>query len=108
MEPFMSAQIYIKDESFLEAAADILDKMKEDSSMGVSRVYSKEEARKLFGLGGDFSFIIESDGKTLFTSDWHEPLFTPAKELAPGYRRGSHGHDPSVSPQPVLRALVQH
>ena len=56
-----------------------------------------QEAKEQYGLYGDFSFVLESDESTLFTSKWTEPLFSEAEGV-----RASHGHDPAVGPQPVF------
>lgn len=73
--------------------------------MGISQVWTTEEVREKDGLYGDFSFVIESDDETLFFSKWTEPVFSPMEPLEEGYLRASHGHYPTVGPQPVFLAM---
>ncbi|MBQ4281804.1 MAG: alkaline phosphatase family protein, partial [Spirochaetales bacterium] len=99
------AQIHLSDPSdkaLQSKVKCILDDACKKGDMGIGRVMTSEEARKEFGLYGDFSFVLESDESTLFFSDWKEPLFSAPKVMEEGYLRASHGHDPAVGPQPVF------
>jgi len=103
-----SGQVYLRepgDKRLYDHVYRMLTQYCEEGNMGISRVYSAEEAREEEGLYGDFSFVVESDDTTLFSSDWREPLFSPAQPESPGYSRGSHGHHPSKGPQPVFLAI---
>ncbi len=99
------AQIHLSDPSDKTLQYEvkrILDAACKKGDMGIGRVMTSEEARKEFGLYGDFSFVLESDESTLFFSDWKGPLFSAPKVMEEGYLRASHGHDPAVGPQPVF------
>ncbi|MBP5161680.1 MAG: alkaline phosphatase family protein [Spirochaetales bacterium] len=99
------AQIYLSDPSdknLYDRVKEILDNACLSGETGIGRVMTADEAKAGFGLYGDFSFVLESDESTLFFSDWKEPLFAPVKVMEEGYLRASHGHDPSVGPQPVF------
>lgn len=98
-----SAQIYLKDSTNAELAARVETLLK--NAEGTERVFSAAEAREEEGLYGDFSFVLESDGDTLYFSDWREPLFSPAVPLKDGYGRASHGHHPDKGAQPVFIAM---
>lgn len=105
-----SAQIYLSDPEDASLKAEVCEKLqaaKAAGDLGISEVYTAGEAREKFGLYGDFSFVLESDEETLYSSDWREPLFTPAKP-APGYEKASHGHDPAVGPQPICLLYGPH
>ena len=91
------AQVYLSDQALHDKVYCILKKACEAGDLGIGRVMTAEEARKQYGLYGDFSFVLESDESTLFTSKWTEPLFSPAEGI-----KASHGHDPKVGPQPVF------
>lgn len=103
-----SGQVYLRepgDNHQYDRVYGMLTRYCQEGDMGISRVYTAEEAREEEGLYGDFSFVVESDDATLFSSDWREPLFSPARPESPGYARGSHGHHPSKGPQPVFLAI---
>jgi len=103
-----SGQVYLRDpgdDRLRDRVYRMLCRYRDAGDMGISRVYSAEEARDEEGLYGDFSFVVESDDTTLFSSDWREPLFSAAQPKSPGYARGSHGHHPSKGPQPVFLAV---
>ena len=91
------AQVYLSDPALYDKVHRVLEKACEAGDLGIGRVMTAEEARKQYGLYGDFSFVLESDESTLFTSKWTEPLFSPAEGV-----KASHGHDPEVGPQPVF------
>ena len=44
--------------------------MRDEGIYGISEVLTTEEAEARDHLGGDFSFVIESDGYTSFSEDW--------------------------------------
>ena len=91
------AQVYLSDPAQYDRVYSVLRKACDSGDLGIGRVMTAEEAKKQYGLYGDFSFVLESDESTLFTSKWTEPLFSPAEGV-----KASHGHDPSVGPQPVF------
>lgn len=104
----LSAQVYLKDSDDKAAhdkTCDLLRWMVDQEVYGISRVFTREEVRAEYRLGGDFSFVIETDGFTSFTNEWTRPL---VRVLDPGdYRfgRATHGHLPEKGPQPTLLAF---
>lgn len=103
-----SAQVYLKDPEdkvLYDRVYRLLQSWCDSGDMGISRVYTAQEARDEESLYGEFSFVLESSEGTLFFSQWAEPVFSPAPLLAEGYRRGSHGHHPARGPQPVFLAM---
>ncbi len=103
-----SGHVYLRDpgdRQLYDRVFGLLQQYCAQGDMGISRVYTAEEARREEGLYGGFSFVIESDDTTLFFSDWREPLFSPAETRGKAYARGSHGHHPSKGPQPVFLAV---
>lgn len=103
----MSAHVHLSnpaDKEIYNAVEILLHKLADSKTMGVERIYTAREAELEEGLFGDFSFVLEGDGSTLFSSDWRSPLFSPVDE-ASGYKRASHGHHPDKGPQPVFLAM---
>jgi hypothetical protein len=56
----------------------------------------------LYGLSGDFSFVLESDGYSSFGEALIRPIVRPLD--AADYRtgKGTHGHMPEKGPQPTF------
>ena len=49
-----------------------------------------------------FSFMVEGDGHTTFTDDWHGECSVPVEAIE-GYR-AKHGYRPEKGPQPIFLA----
>ena len=62
-------------------------------------VLTVQEARARYGLFGDFTFVVDTDGRTAFENDCCLPLFVPS-----GSKKAAHGHLPHKGPQPPLLA----
>lgn len=104
----MSAQVYLKDpldQAALAKTERVLRSLCEDGIYGISRVYTAQEAREEEHLAGGFSFVLETDGYTSFSSEWRRPLIRN-KDLS-DYRFGNatHGHHPDKGPQPTFFAF---
>ena len=82
----MSASVYVKDPADKPMVYDLLKKYQQE--LGVSHVYTKEEAAAE-GFAGNFSFVLDTDGHTQFSDHWDQPCRVPLN--AP---RGSHGFHP--------------
>ena len=76
----------------------------EEGIYGISRVYTEAEARKSERLGGDFSFVLESDDYSAFGDDWNRPLVKGFDLSDYRYGRATHGYLPHKGPQPMLLA----
>ncbi|MBE6556883.1 MAG: alkaline phosphatase family protein [Ruminococcaceae bacterium] len=100
-----SAQVFLTDPDdkelydrvyrlFSEAAASQL--------YGFERCYTKQEAQREEHLSGDFSFVLESDSFTSFSSNISDSYFT-SYDLS-DYRlgRATHGYLPDKGPQPCM------
>ncbi len=64
---------------------------------GFERVFTRHEVRDQYGLYGDFSFVLETDGSTMLIDDWTGPYFHQGAG-------GAHGHLPEKGPQPTFFA----
>lgn len=104
----LSAQIYLRDpddEATRREVYELLCDMCREGVWGISRVYTAEEARREEHLAGGFSFVIETDGYTSFTSDWREPYVRALDVDDYRFGRATHGHQPDKGPQPTLIAF---
>ena len=102
-----SAQVYLSrpdDKKLYEAVYTLLSDMASEGIYGFSRVYTSDELREKYGYFGTFSFVLETDGYTSFSEKLTRPVVT---FYDPGdYRSGraTHGHEPSLGPQPPFIA----
>lgn len=102
-----SAQIFITDKNDKQTYNLVYDAFKKyaDSKLyGFERIYTAKEALDEEKLGGDFDFVLESDGYTSFGGKFSGEYFT-SYDLS-DYRagRGTHGYLPDKGPQPCLIA----
>ena len=101
----LSAQIKLKDptdKAAWQKTYDLLKFMRDEGIYGISEVLTTEEAEARDHLGGDFSFVIESDGYTSFSEDWKRPMVQPMDLSDYRFGRATHGHYPDKGPQPVF------
>ena len=103
----LSSLIYLRDPSDLklnEKTHALLRYLCEEGVYGIGKVYTESEARKNERLGGDFSFVLETDGYTAFGDDWKRPLVKTFDFTDYRYGRATHGSLPDKGPQPMLIA----
>lgn len=103
----MSASIFLKDKNDKQVWQQVYDVLKNLAAEGVwgfTKVRTVEEAREEYGLYGDFSFIVETDGYTTFADGWTEPVVSSIDFS--DYRLGAatHGYEPETGAQPVFVA----
>lgn len=103
----MSALVYLQDpqdRTLYDRVYVLLRQLQATGLYGFSQLYTAEESQKRFHLGGDFSFVVETDGYTSF-GDWCTgPVVREAKQPDYHCARGDHGYLPSFGPQPILLA----
>jgi predicted AlkP superfamily pyrophosphatase or phosphodiesterase len=107
----MSALVYLKDpgnQKLYRETHTLLRNLCEEGIYGISRVYTESEAREKERLGGDFSFVLETDGYTSFGDDWKRPLVKKIDFSDYRYGRATHGYLPGKGPQPILVAKGPH
>lgn len=103
-----SAQVYLKNPECpkaYEKTYEVLKSLVEDGVYGIERVYTAEEVMKEEGLGGKFSFVIETDGYTSFSNDWRRPWVRNIDITDYKFGHGTHGYQPDKGPQPTLVAF---
>jgi predicted AlkP superfamily pyrophosphatase or phosphodiesterase len=103
----MSALVYLKnpvDHKLYQKVHALLRHLCDEGIYGISRVFTEPEIREAEGLGGDFSFVLETDGYTSFGDDWKRPIVKNFDSSDYRYGRATHGYLPDKGPQPVLLA----
>lgn len=102
-----SAHIYLKDKEDRElynAVYNYLKGLAADGVWGFREVLTEQETRERYGLWGDFSFVLESDGYTSFGESLQEPLVGEMDLTDYRLGRATHGYAPDKGPQPVFCA----
>ncbi len=104
----LSAQVYLSrpdDKKLWEEVYCFFTNLAKDKVYGFERVFTREDVKSMYGLDGDFSFVLETDGYTAFGEDWNRPLIREMKikDYHTGYSR--HGHMPEKGPQPTFIAM---
>ena len=101
----MSAPVFLSDpnyEPLKKAVYEYLLELAKDPQWGIEQVFTVEETREMYGTYGTFSFMVEGDGHTTFTDDWHGECSVPVEAIE-GYR-AKHGYRPEKGPQPIFLA----
>lgn len=104
----MSATIFLKDPADEALAGEVYDYLKglaDQSVWGFTKIHTEAWTREHYGMYGGFAFMVESDGYTSFSDDWHEPIINPV-DMTDSHRMGTatHGYQPENGPQPVFVA----
>lgn len=102
-----SAHVYLSDpadKALYGAVYRLLSQMAQEGTHGFERVYTTNEVCEKYGLYGDFSFVLETDGQTGF-GEWLQAPAVRGFDLS-DYRfgRGTHGHEPCKGAQPFFVA----
>lgn len=101
----MSATVHLRDNTnhvLCQRVYNYLKQLAAEGVWGFEKVFTVEEVRERYGTYGPFSFMVETDGYTTFSEDWHEPVVS-AVDIT-DYRLGNatHGYEPEKGPQPVF------
>ena len=78
--------------------------MANEGIYGFEKVYTTEEVKEKYGLYGDFSFVLETDGYTSFGEWLTRPSVRPWDTSDYRFGHGTHGHEPHKGPQPTFVA----
>ncbi len=101
----MSATIFLRnpqDQRLSQRVLDYLQALRDSGEGGFSSIYTVDEVKSRYGLYGNFSFVVETDGISAFADAYTEPLESPM--VLSDYRlgRATHGYLPEKGPQPVF------
>lgn len=101
----MSFSVYLRnreDAALSEQVLRYLQELQDQEVWGIGQIQTLSEVSSRYGLYGDFSFVVETDGYTAYSDAWNEPLLNPI-DLS-DYRLGlaTHGYQPEKGPQPVF------
>lgn len=102
-----SAHVYLKnpdDKALYDGVYKLLSDMASEGIYGFERVYTADEVREKYGLYGDFSFVLETDGYTSFGEWLTRPSVRPCDTSDYRFGHGTHGHEPHKGPQPPFVA----
>lgn len=95
----LSAQIYTKSGNAAEVE-NLLTLHQEE--LGIGEVLLADEVKTRYHVSDGFSFMVETDGKTAFSSDYRAPLFCTPDSEDYRYSRATHGHQPEKGVQPTF------
>lgn len=102
-----SSLVYLKDSNDKEAydrAWEVLSAASKEGTYGIEKVYTEAEAKKKEHLGGDFAFVLETDGVTGFRDFVVGPAVSTIGVDGYRYDVATHGHLPDKGPQPIFLA----
>ncbi len=104
----MSALVFVKDKADEGKVRKILDGLISEGVYGFSRIFTEKESRREYHYGGDFSFVLETDGYTAFADDYERPLVKALDNKDYRFGAASHGYLPEKGAQPILLARGPH
>ena len=101
----LCSYVYLKDKSdkaLYDRVYSLLGHFASEGIYGIEQVFTTEQVSERYGLYGDFSFVLETDGYTAFAEGMSRPIIVDMD--ASDYRKGhaSHGYMPEKGPQPTF------
>lgn len=102
----LSAQVFVRDpenQALVGKVQELLEQWRAAGEYGFEKLLTREEAREEYGLYGEFSFVLETDGHTAFENRATGPVLRERQE-GDGMVLATHGHMPHKGPQPPLLA----
>ena len=102
-----SGQVILKhpeDKALRDRVEALLRARIAEGDCGIGKLRTVEETAREEKLSGNFSFVLDTDGHTRFSSDWKGALLRPFPDGAVG----SHGFHPDLGPCPPLICCGPH
>ena len=100
-----SAHVYLRDKSDKKTynkVYGLLKDMAKQNVYGFDTVFTEAETKRKYGLYGDFSFVLDTDGFTSFKGSLTGPIVTVPDHGNFKKIYGTHGHSPEKGPQPTF------
>lgn len=104
----LSAQVYLSDKSdkqLYDNVYSLLQHMASEKLYGFEKVFTVDEVREKYGLDGEFSFVLETDGYSSFNEAVTRPAVRAIDNSDYRYGHSTHGHMPEKGPQPPFIAM---
>lgn len=104
----LSAHVYLSrpdDVTLWDKVYNLLNRLANEKLYGFERVLTREEVQEIYGLDGDFSFVLETDGYTSFKEDCTRPIVRELNVKDYRYGNSTHGHMPEKGLQPPFLAM---
>ena len=102
-----SAQLFLAEGISADRRYEVEQYLKEivaDPSYRIEKIHTESEAQALYGLGGPFDYVVESEPGVLVGMDWNQRCIVHVgDDDFTGYL-GNHGHAPWHGAQPVFIA----
>jgi len=99
----LTTQVHLSrpdDKELYDAVYTYLKKLEAEGIYGFERVMTRKECEDEYGLTGDFSFVLETDGYTSFNNEAVRPLVRGFDISDYRFGKATHGHMPEKGPQP--------
>ena len=104
----LTGHVYLSrpdDKKLYDEVYALLSDMAKEGIYGFSEVFTLEEVRSRYGLDGDFSFVIETDGYSGFGGEFLRPAVRPLDDSDYRTSHGNHGMLPEKGEQPPFIAM---
>ena len=69
--------------------------------LNIEKIYTREQVKELYGLDGDFDYVLESYGDGSFSSDFNAELVQETNNASYRSSIATHGHEPYKGVQPA-------
>ena len=103
----LSAEVFLSrpdDKKLYDEIYKLLSDMAEEGIYGFERVFTVPEVNERYGLSGEFSFVLESDGFSSFSEECVRPVVRTFDIEDYRFGHATHGHMPEKGPQPPFLA----
>ena len=103
----LSSQVYLsdkKDKKLYDEVYSLLKEMADEKLYGFEKVFTADEVKE-FGLSGDFSFVLETDGFSSFNEAIDGGIVKTIDISDYRLAKSTHGHWPEKGPQPPFMAM---
>lgn len=103
----LSGQLFVRDglsPQRLREIEDVLDELVSDPKYRIREILTAEEARRLYGLDGPFTWIVESHPGVIVGGALDRRVIVRRGDPDFGGNLGNHGHNPGQGNQPVFYA----